>query len=187
MTSDDTNTSIFIQSIRTIPGSELPTGALIAWDTDTWMADIDDVRTTAMDMLECAVLAETMMGLIRLGLPAQQTSRFVSDMVRRTGRQMFGTPSTFELTPTGSTKHKVSSVRFERGEQVADIGSDVVRGIAQQWLEIAEAVDSDRHIVAALRAVNAPDGLEVLLFDEMFRRRTAVDTHSAAPSDAGTI
>lgn len=187
MTSDDTTTGIFIQSIRTIPGSDMPTGALITWDDETWMADIDDVRRTAMDMIECVVLAETMIGFIRLGLPAQQMSRFVADMVRRTGRDMFGTTATMELTPTGSTKRKAASVRFERGKQVADIASDVVRTIAQQWLEIAEAVDSDRHIVTALRAINAPEGLEVLLFDEMFRRRTSAATRSAAPGDTGTI
>ena len=77
-----------------MPGSDMPSACLLTWNDKRWFAPLDEVRIAAADLIECALAAEMMMGLIRLGLPAQSVGGFVADIIRRTGRTMFGTPNT---------------------------------------------------------------------------------------------
>jgi hypothetical protein len=173
-TKDKGDGGIWIASTRTAPGSDLPSACLITWDGEGWYAATEDVRVTGVDLIEAATWANTMMVMAKLGLPTPQLSQFFGDAISkaRKGRE-FGLPATIMLMPAGSTKRGKAVVLLMRGDKRAEVDSDVAVSMGQQWLEIAEAVDSDRVVVAALREMGTPDGIEALLFSKMFELRTA--------------
>lgn len=164
--------SLRIESTRTAPGSDLPSACFIRWDEAGWYASTEDVVQTAVDMIEAAVYANMMLALVRLGMPAGSVSAFMSDVASKRGRP-FGLPSTILLTPAGSTKRDEAVVQLERGKQRAQLDGDTAMVTARQWLEVATGVDCDRVVVAALRAIGAPNGIEALIFSKMLEIRTA--------------
>jgi hypothetical protein len=166
--------TLWIESTRTAPGSDLPSACLIRWRGESWYASVEDVRATAIDMIECAVYANTMLMMLGLGLPAKELSGFFGDMLHQVrGGRPFGLPSTVGLTPAGSSKRKLAVVLIGRDGRQGEVGSDAAITMARQWLEVAAGVGSDQVVVAALRALKTPADLETLVFGKMRELRTA--------------
>ena len=133
----------------------------INWGDKHYYAPVADVRQTALDLVTCAAYAEMMMKLATLGIPAQAVSAFTTDLLSDAGRTMFGTPRTITLLPAGSTKRKQALVLLNRGSSEGALSPDEARGMALQWLEAAEATESDQLVAEALRAtrVTGEDGI----------------------------
>jgi len=124
----------------------------INWGDKHYYAPVADVRQTALDLVTCAAYAEMMMKLAALGLPAGHVSAFTTDLLSDAGRTMFGTPRTVTLLPAGSTKRKQALVLLRRGSSEGALSPDEARGMALDWLQVAEATESDQLVAEALRA-----------------------------------
>lgn len=162
--------------VVTMPGSDRPTACLMTWQGETWLADPGEVRDDAADLIECAIAARLLGVLLaKIGMPGHAAAGMVADVMARPGRKQFGSAATVIAQPVGSSADKQAWVRVTRGDLAADLGSDVTYALGRHWLEVAEAVDSDRLLVAALRGLQPPDGFEALLMAEVIRRRTEPD------------
>lgn len=153
MSGDRDDSTIWVTSTRSPDGRPV---CEITWDGERWHAPVADIRATAIDLVTCAAYAEMMMRLADLGLPAAAVSNFASDLLSGAGRVMFGSRATFELLPAGSTKHRQPLVllrRFANRAWDGSVSPDEARGMALQWLEAAEATESDQLVAEALRAV----------------------------------
>lgn len=133
----------------------------INWGAKRYYAPVEDVRQTALDLVTCAAYAEMMMKLAGLGLPAKAVAAFTSDLLSDAGRTMFGTPRTITLLPAGSTKRQEALVLLSRGSSEGMVSPDVARGMALQWLEAAEATESDQLVTEALRATRIAGSDEI--------------------------
>jgi hypothetical protein len=134
----------------------------INWGKKRYYAPVADVRQTALDLVTCAAYAEMMMKLAGLGLPARHVSAFTSDLLSDAGRTMFGTPRTITLLPAGSTKRKQALVLLNRGSSEGALSPDEARGMALQWLEAAEATESDQLVTEALRATRIASATDIV-------------------------
>lgn len=132
----------------------------INWGPKRYYAPVVDVRQTALDLVTCAAYAEMMMKLAGLGLPARAVSAFTTDLLSDAGRTMFGTPRTITLLPAGSTKRKQALVLLNRGSSEGALSPDEARGMALDWLQVAEATESDQLVTEALRATRIASDAE---------------------------
>lgn len=165
---DDGLCSIWISGVPTVPGSDKPSACLIDVDGKRWFASPDDVFITGHDLILCAAYADLLIVLVKLAPDATSASGLLGDLISRTGRTTFGTPATFELVPAGSSKAGLSRVVARRGGKVITaLAGDTARQVGRQWLEVAASVGSDEVIVAACKAIHAPDGFSDLLFAKM--------------------
>lgn len=154
--------SIWIQSTRDPDGDP---ACEITWGPLQCYAPVDDVRTTALDLVTCAAYAEMMMTLItRAGLTAHIVSRFATDLLSGSGRDMFGTAATMTLLPAGSSKRREALVLLRRGSLEGALSPAEARTMALHWLSVAEATESDQLISEALRSAGVNDETQ----DKMF-------------------
>jgi hypothetical protein len=149
---------IWVTSTRNPDGKPV---CQITWGDQSWYAPVADIRTAALDLVTCAAYAEMMITLItKVGLPARTVSAFTSDLLSGAGRTMFGTRSTLELLPAGSSKRKEAVVLIRRdpdGGWPGGVSPAEARQMALAWLEAAEATESDQLVAEALRATGTAD------------------------------
>jgi hypothetical protein len=141
----------------------------IAWKGDRWYAPVADVRATALDLVTCAAYAEMMMHLITVvNLPPSVVAALVTDLLASQGRKRFGTVSTVELLPAGSSKAKTAVVliiRKQRGfRHDGMVDAAEARKMALRFLEAAEATESDQLLSEALRAAGVDRGRRERVF-----------------------
>jgi hypothetical protein len=142
--------------VITIVATRDPDGSpacLLRWSDAEWVASVEDVRMTALDLMVCAAYAEVMMHLLKvLKLPAETVSRLFADLMRSaTGRECFGTRTTFAMSPAGSSSAGRAFVVFVRGSLQGGVSANEARNMALAWLQVAEASESDQLVVEALR------------------------------------
>jgi hypothetical protein len=169
MTDDDAGI-IHIESTRGGPGSE--PCCKITGPGFTDYPPVSAVRLTAVDLVTCAAYAELMMTLIHdAHIPAHAVTGLVSDTIRASGRDSFGTPATISCLPAGSSKTPKPVVIVERGSHRGAVSASEARGMALGWLEAAEASESDHLVAAGLAHLGTPDRIAVDLFAWLARRR----------------
>ena len=145
---------------------------LIEWGGLQCYASVADVRATALDLVTCAAYAEMMMKLVDVGLPAAQVSAFASDLLSDAGRTSFGTATTLDLLPAGSSKRREALVLVSRGSMRGALSPYEARGMALQWMETAEATESDCLVATALTsALGATDEDAEALFAALRKLR----------------
>ena len=129
----------------------------ITWDGQEWIAPVEDIRVTALDLVTCAAYAEMMMKLIDLGLPPQHVTAFTTDLLSDAGRRMFGTEQAITVMPAGSSKRRQPLVLLKHGPLKGSVSPAEARGMALGRLEAAEASESDQLVSEALRATGIAD------------------------------
>lgn len=150
MANDRDEGSVWIESARNPDGRSQ---CLITWDSLQFYASADDVRLTAGDLMACAAYAETLMVLTDMGLPPEHASRLGADVLRKSGRKSLGTSATMRLWPAGSSGTGAAAVTMRRGSKEDTIPAADAREIALQFLEVAEAAESDDLIHEAMAGV----------------------------------
>lgn len=144
----DDEEALWVESTR---GPDDEPACLLTWGPHQWYATVADVRKTALDMMSCAAAAEMMMMLAaKLEMPGPMASRLLGDLLSDTGRE-FGADGTVELTPAGSTKTGDAVVLLRRGSKRGSVLAVTARKMALQWLEAAEATESDQLVSEAMR------------------------------------
>jgi hypothetical protein len=166
--------TIWVTSVRDPDGA---TVCEISWGGQEWYPSVAAIRMTALDLVTCAAYAEMMMKLIGLGLPKEHVLKFTADMLSGTDRTMFGTPETVELHPAGSTKRREPLVVVKRGTLEGSFSPEVARGMALQWLEVAEAAESDQLVAEALRVNGADEAYMEKVFGYLRSLRTSETGH----------
>lgn len=145
--------TIRIESTRDSDG---PAQCLLRWGALEWYAPVDDVRTTASDLQECAIYAELMMLMVsKLKLPKHSVSMLTRDLIKLghpDGRPPVGCATTLKLTPAGSSRTGEPAVIVERGSQAETISTAIAREMAAIWRYAAEAAESDQLVADALTA-----------------------------------
>jgi len=160
MTDDDE--ALWIESTR---GPDDEPACLITWAAFQWYAPVAAVRRTAVDMVSCAAYAEMMMTLVaKLNLDGKIASALITDLLDGRGRERFGTAETVDLVPAGSTKTGAAVVLIGRGSKRGSVYAAEARSMALQWLEVAEATESDQLVSEALRGTGIGDGQQERLF-----------------------
>jgi hypothetical protein len=141
--------------ITIMPGRDpdTSTSCLISWKGQDWIADVDVVRATAVDLFTVATWADVMMHVTaKLGLDPHTASQFTGEMiVSQTGRRGFGYPETLVLLPVGSSKDKQGLVLLRRGHLKAVLTTEAARQMGLAWLVAAETAESDQLVTEALR------------------------------------
>jgi hypothetical protein len=153
--------AIWIESTR---GPDDKPVCHLTWGRVRCYPPVAAVRLTAIDLVTCAAYAEMMMKLVNLGLAAGQVSAFTTDLLRDSKRHRFGDPSTMSLLPAGSSKGREALVLLTRGTLKGALSPDEARAMALQWLEVAEAAESDQLVSEALRATGSGEGQAETLF-----------------------
>lgn len=138
----------------------------ISWQGQDWIADLDLVRATAVDLFTVASWADVMMHVtVKLGLDPHTASEFTGDLiVSQTGRRAWGYDETLALLPVGSTKGKRGLVLIRRGRLHGVVTTNEARQMGLAWLLTAEAAESDQLLVEALRTAGgmSPERIEAL-------------------------
>lgn len=168
--SDDT---IWIESTR---GPDDEPVCLITFGQLQCYAPVADVRETALDLVACAAYAEMMMTMVlRVSVPPEMVSQFMTDLLSGTGKRMFGTDTTLTLLPAGSSKRREALVLLKRGSQEGALSPAEARAMALRWFAVAEATESDQLVSEALRSTGADDGMQEKVFGYLreLRKETA--------------
>ena len=168
MADDD---SIWIESTR---GPDDEPCCLITFGPLQAYASVEDVRTTALDLITCAAYAELMMTMVvKVNLSADVVSRFATDLLSGAGRRFFGAKTTLLLTPAGSTRRREALVLVKRGSQAGELSPDEARAMALRWLAVAEATESDQLVSEALRATGSDEAGTEKVFGYLRELRSA--------------
>ena len=163
--------SIWIESTR---GPDDEPCCLITFGPLQAYASVDDVRTTALDLITCAAHSEFMMTMVvKVGLSAEIVSRFATDLLSGAGRRFFGAKTTLLLTPAGSTRRREALVLVKRGSQDGALSPDEARAMALRWLAVAEATESDQLVSEALRATGSDEAGTEKVFGYLRELRSA--------------
>ena len=94
---------------------------MITWSGLQFYAPVEDVRTTALDLITCAAYAELMMTMVvKVSLSADVVSRFATELLSGAGRSYFGAKTTLTMLPAGSTRRREALVLVKRGSQAGD-------------------------------------------------------------------
>lgn len=105
-------------------------------------------------MVACAAYAEMLMLLTEaLKMDGPTASAVISDLLRRRGVTGFGTPNTLDMLPAGESKSATPVVLLARSVRQEALRTDQAREAAGQWLEVAEAAESDQLVLEAAHAV----------------------------------
>lgn len=156
---DDT---LWVESTR---GPDDKPACLLTWGAFQWYAEVADVRSTALDMVSCAAYAEMMMTLVaRLKLDGKIASALITDLLSGTGRRQFGSDDTVDLLPAGSTKSGDAVVLLRRGSKRGSVLAATARTMALQWIEAAEATESDQLVSEAMRGTGLDGGQQERVF-----------------------
>lgn len=125
---------------------------LFTWSALQWYAPVAAVRAAALDLVTCTAYAEMMMIMaVKLKLDGHVASAFATDLLRATGRRKLGNAETVDLVPAGSTQSQEAVVLIQRGSEQGLVSTAAARSMALQWLEAAEATESDQLVTEALR------------------------------------
>lgn len=155
MATSEPDDALWVESTR---GPDDEPACLLRWGAFEWYATVADVRRTALDMMSCAAYAEMMMTLAaKLKLDGKTASALISDLLNGRGVKGFGTPETVDLIPAGSTKTGDAVVLIGRGSKRGSVLAAEARSMALQWLEAAEATESDQLVSEALRGTSMDD------------------------------
>jgi hypothetical protein len=156
---DDT---IWIQSTRAPDGEP---ACQVDWGPLQWYAPVEDVRQTATDLVTCAAYAEMMMAIVlRVGVPPEMASQFMTDLLADADRHAFGADTTLSLLPAGSSRRREALVLMQRGSQKGALSPDEARAMALHWFSTAEATESDQLISEALRSTGVDDETQEKVF-----------------------
>jgi len=148
-TADDDGEALWVESTR---GPDDEPACLFTWGAFQWYAPVAEVRRSALDLVSCSAYAEMMMLLVaKLRLDGATASAIVTDLLDGRGGRKFGTPGTVDLVPAGSTKTGNAVVLIGRGSKRGSVMAAEARSMALQWLEAAEATESDQLVSEALR------------------------------------
>ncbi|NJP93934.1 hypothetical protein HCN51_31620 [Nonomuraea sp. FMUSA5-5] len=132
----------------------VPASCLLSWQGHDWVAGVDRVRATAVDLVTAAAWAELMMLLIvKTRLPVATVSAMAGDLLARSGRTELGSQATVMLTPVGSSATRTPLVLLRRGPLQGLLTTTGARDMGLTWLAAAEAAESDRAVTQALRVV----------------------------------
>ena len=156
------NDSIWIESTR---GPDDEPVCRVQWGPIEAYASVEDVRTTAIDLVTCAAYSEMMMTLVvKVKLGADVVSQFTSDLLSGAGRSYFGAKTTLTMLPAGSTKRREALVLLKRGSRAGELSPDEAREMALRWLAVAEATESDQLVSEALRATGSDEAAAEKVF-----------------------
>lgn len=162
MPATDEDEALWVESTR---GPDDEPVCLLRWGPLEWYADVADVRRTALDMVSCAAYAETMMLLVaKGGVPGPVASRLLGSLIVSTGRNQLGSGNTVDLTPAGSSKTGHAVVLLRRGSKSGTVLAATARSMALQWLEVAEATESDQLVSEALTGTGFDSGQQDRVF-----------------------
>ena len=154
--------SIWIESTR---GPDDEPCCLITFGPLQAYASVDDVRTTALDLITCAAYSELMMTMVvKVSLSAGVVSRFATELLSGAGRSYFGAKTTLTMLPAGSTKRREALVLLKRGSRAGELSPDEAREMALRWLAVAEATESDQLVSEALRATGSDEAAAEKVF-----------------------
>ena len=163
--------SIWIESTR---GPDDEPCCLITFGPLQAYASVDDVRTTALDLITCAAYSELMMTMVvKVSLSAGVVSRFATELLSGAGRSYFGAKTTLTLLPAGSTRRREALVLLKRGSQAGELNPDEARAMALRWLAVAEATESDQLVSEALRATGSDEAGTEKVFGYLRELRSA--------------
>ena len=141
--------SIWIYSAR---GADLanPGTCLIEWDEDRWRAGPDAVRDTAHDLLTAASHADLLTSLFKRGIDGNTAREIVTSMMTRN----LGHPDTFPMIAAGGAeKQKLGMVLIEHGDRRTAITAATAREMAANWIQVAEASNTDALFDEAMKDV----------------------------------
>jgi hypothetical protein len=154
----DGEDTLRVESTR---GPDDEPACLLSWAAFQWYAPVEEVRKTALDLVSCAAYAEMMMLLAaKLKLDGRMASAIVTDLLDSRGGRQFGGDATVDLTPAGSTKTGDAVVLIGRGSKRGLVYAREARSMALQWLEAAEATESDQLVSEALRGTGLDDSAD---------------------------
>ena len=163
--------SIWIESTR---GPDDEPCCLITFGPLQAYASVDDVRTTALDLITCAAHSELLMTMVvKVSLSAGVVSRFATELLSGAGRSYFGAKTTMTMLPAGSTKRREALVLLKRGSQAGELSPDEARAMALRWLAVAEATESDQLVSEALRATGSDEAGTEKVFGYLRELRSA--------------
>ena len=172
MTDDDE--SIWIESTR---GPDDEPVCRVQWGPIECYASVEDVRTTAIDLVTCAAYSEMMMTLVvKVSLSADVVSRFATELLSGAGRSYFGAKTTLTMLPAGSTRRREALVLVKRGSQAGELSPDEARAMALRWLAVAEATESDQLVSEALGATGSDEAAAEKLFGYLRELRSSKAT-----------
>jgi hypothetical protein len=139
---------ILIVSVRSKLGE--PASCMIEWGSWQGYAGADAVIETAEDLFTCAAWADVIGELLRLGMVPDQIAQMVSYALRDRPKRFFGHKNTVSLIPGASSDRKQGAVIVKRGSTSAYLMPQEARTMARNWLQCAEASDSDCLVDEAL-------------------------------------
>lgn len=105
-----------------------------------------------------------MLLVTKVEMPPGIVSAFMGDLLSGTGRVQFGNDDTLDLLPAGSSKTGDAVVLTQRGSKRGGVSAATARKMALQWLEAAEATESDQLLSEAMRAVGITNGNQANMF-----------------------
>jgi hypothetical protein len=147
---------------------------LFTWGTLQWYAPVAAVRQAALGLITCAAYAELIMFLVaKMNMDGKTASMFVADLLVQAGHGHLGSAETVEMVPAGSTQAKKAVVLVKRGVVQGIVETPKATEMAQQWLEAAEATESDQLIGEALRAAAVSDDSQERVFGYLRELRKA--------------
>ncbi|HEY2090144.1 MAG TPA: hypothetical protein VGH54_29500 [Mycobacterium sp.] len=160
--SGDEDEALRVESTRDPDGEP---ACLFTWGAFQWYAPVAEVRKAALDMVACAAYAEMMMTLVaKLKLDGGIASALITDLLKGRGVKEFGTPGTLDLLPAGSTRSGDAVVLLRRGSKREPVAAVTARSMALQWLEAAEATESDQLVSEAMRGTGISRAQQERLF-----------------------
>jgi len=158
-------------AVLTIASTSDPDGAPVCqltWGPVQWYAGVAEVRQTAMDLLSVAAYAEWIHLLIaRLDLAPPVVEQITADLMRASGRTTdHGHADTVMLYPASGRRkgRRESVIIVKRGALDGMVTVPEGRAMARQWLEVAEATESDQLVAEALRGTGVAGGTARLVF-----------------------
>lgn len=162
MNDGDHGDAIWVESTR---GADDEPVYLLTWGSLQWYAEVEVARKTALDLVTCAAYAEMMMLMTTaLDLPGNIASQLMTDLLRGSGIHRFGSNDTVDLLPVGSTKTGKPWVQLKRGNKEGHLSPAEARGMALQWLEVAEATESDQLITEVLQSAGIDNATQETVF-----------------------
>lgn len=161
---------LLIESTRTHDGEP---ACLLTWGPLQFYSEVAAVRETALDMVVCSVYSEMMMEMnTRAKIPPEIVSAFASAMLAHRTKRYFGHKTNVMLTPAGSSERNEAMVLLRRGSHKGYVTPGEARQTALDWMEAAEASESDTLLGRALEALpDRPDDLDERLFDQLRQLR----------------
>jgi hypothetical protein len=91
-----------------------------------------------------------MEALLRLNLDAELIAGFISLALQDRDKRYFGHRDTLMLMPGASTFRKAGAVIIQHNHTKASVDPDEARVMGRNWLEVAEASESDSLVDEAL-------------------------------------